>query len=160
MIASRKRVAAVGAEADLLLDGVEQVVDREAVALHPDGIDHRVRADAAGHFHQGFQDARLLVVDDLGSEPAGEFQAARIMVDGDDAGADDPRALHREEPDRTAAPDRDRVALLDLGIHRRHPAGGQDVGEKSTCSSSRPSGITIGPTSEKGTRTYSACPPG
>ena len=40
-----------------------------------------------------------------------------------------------------------------------HPVGRMSE-RNSTSSSSSPSGMTIGPTSEKGTRTYSAWPPG
>ena len=103
----------------------------------------------------------LLEVDHLGAELLRELEPVRIVVDGDHlARAHEERALHREEPDRAAAPDRDGVALLDVGVLRRHPAGRQDVGEEQhLLVLELPSGMTIGPTSEKGTRTYSACPP-
>jgi hypothetical protein len=53
------------------------------------------------------------------------------MVDRDHPlGAHQDRRLDREQPDRAAAPDRDGVAGLDLGILGRHPAGGQDVGKE------------------------------
>ena len=70
-----QRVAAVGADADLLLDGVEEVVDGEAVALHADGVDHGVGADAAGHLHQRLEHLGLLEVDHLGAERRGRAPA-------------------------------------------------------------------------------------
>ena len=52
-------------------------------------------------------------------------------VDGDDPlGAQQKRALDRELADRPAAPDRDRVARLDLAVLRGHVAGREDVGEE------------------------------
>ena len=73
----------------------------------------------------------LLEVDHLGAERAGELEPVRVVVDGDHPRcAHDPRALHGEEADRPAAPDGDGVALLDVGVVGRHPAGRQDVGEE------------------------------
>ena len=69
------------------------------------------------------------------------------------------RALDGELPDRSAAPDRDGIARLDVAVLRGHVAGREDVGEERTCSSEMPAGTLSGPTSANGTRTYSACPP-
>ena len=45
-------------------------------------------------------------------------------------GAQQEGALDRKQPDRAAAPDRDRVAGLDVAHLRAHVAGRQDVGEE------------------------------
>ena len=53
------------------------------------------------------------------------------LVDGDDLlRAEQDRAADRHLPDRAAAPDRHRVVRLDVALHRRLPAGRQDVAEE------------------------------
>lgn len=110
------------------LHRVRDIVDGEAVALHADAVDAGVGANAAGHLVQRLAHIDLAIVEDFGAELLRQLQPVRIMVDGDHpVRAHDQRGLDREQPDRTAAPDRDRVARLDLGILRCHPAGRQDV---------------------------------
>src|SRR3546814_1103506 len=70
-----------------------------------------VGADAAGHLHQRLIGLAFLIVDRLRAETAGEFQPAREMIDGDHPlRAHQEGGLHREQADRAAAPDGDRVA--------------------------------------------------
>ena len=87
----------------------------------PTAVDARVGADAAGHFEQAPREHRPREIEHLGAHRLGQFQPARIMVDRDHPmRAEHERRLDREQPDRPAAPDRDRIARLDLGIDRRH----------------------------------------
>src|SRR4051812_7615628 len=44
--------------------------------------------------------------------------------------AEEDRRADRHLPDRAAAPDRDRVTGLNVGLHCRLPAGREDVGEE------------------------------
>ena len=54
-------------------------------------------------------------------------------------------AADRQLADRPAAPDRDRVARLDVALGRRLPAGREDVARgTAACSSERPSGTLMG----------------
>jgi hypothetical protein len=60
-----------------------------------------------------------------------QTQTLAEAIDRDDASrALHPRAANREQADRTAAPNRDRVARLDVAVLRRHPAGRKNVGEE------------------------------
>src|SRR5689334_20263219 len=104
----------LSAEERVRLHRIGDVVDREAVALHPDAIDAGVGSDPAGHLVEGLADVDLAIVEDLGAELLRKFQTARIMVDRDDpVRAHDERRLDREQADWTAAPDRDRIAGFD-----------------------------------------------
>ena len=59
----------------------------------------------------------------------------------------------------STAPDGDGIASLDVAVFSSHIAGGKDIGQKQDLLVRRPAGILTGPTSAKGTRMYSACPP-
>jgi hypothetical protein len=62
---------------------------------------------------------------------SGHGQPLGDAVDGDHpAGPEHPRALDAELPDRSAPPDGDRVARLDLGVLGGHPGGREDVGQE------------------------------
>ena len=66
------------------------------------------------------------------------------------------RAADAELADRTAAPDRDGVAVLDIGELRALPAGGENVGKKQHLFVGQAIRHLGGQTSAKGTRTYCA----
>ena len=78
-----QRMRPLGAEIDLRLHRVGDIVDGEAVAFHADAIDHRVRADAAGHLVERLADVDLVIVEDLGAELLRQLQPVREMVDRD-----------------------------------------------------------------------------
>ncbi|OMP13419.1 hypothetical protein COLO4_01719 [Corchorus olitorius] len=157
------RVDAVSAQKKRSLDLVDHVIDEEAMRLQPHRVDHRVWTDAACHFHQRFVRFRLLEVDGLRAEFSRQFQAAR--ENGRLAiyprRAHQKRRLNREQV-RTG-PQPHTVVPVSPGSMSAFSAACQPVGRmserNSTSSSSSPSGTTIGPTSENGTRTYSAWPP-
>ena len=103
------------------------------MGLGADGVDAAVRPAAIGHLHQRVVDvdcSSKLMVSRL-AMLCGHVQPLGHVVDRDDAaGAQHPGALDRELADRAAAPDRDRIARLDLGIFGRHVAGREDVGQE------------------------------
>ena len=124
-------MGAIGAEECRCLDLIEHIVDEETVRLQPDAVDYRIGADPAGHQHQRVVNGAFLVVDRFRTKSLGKLQTMREMIDRDDAfGPHQECRLHREQPDRAAAPDGDRIARLNLRIFRSHPAGRQDVGQK------------------------------
>ncbi len=96
--------------------------------LHADRVDHGIHADPAGHFHQGFAHIGLAEVDDLRAQLLRQCETVRIVVDRNHPGcAHHDGRLDREQSDRAAAPHRNRIVGLDVGIFRRHPAGREDV---------------------------------
>src|ERR1051325_6825493 len=92
----------------------------------------RVRSAAARHFAQGVGDAvDFLVVDRLRAAFLREAEPFGNAVDGDHAfGAEHEGAADRELSDRSAAPDGDGIAGLEVAILRGHVAGGKNVGQK------------------------------
>ena len=76
-------------------------------------------------------DILLHEIERLGAGRLRHRQALRHRVDGDHAlGAEQEGAADRELADRAAAPDGDRVAVLDVAELGRHVAGREDVGEE------------------------------
>ncbi len=99
--------------------------------LGTDGIDAGVCAAALGQFLDAVVDILVEEIDGDGAGGARQFQPLRNRVDRDDPlGAEQERAADRHLPDRAAAPDGDRVALLDVAEIRRHVAGRENVGEE------------------------------
>ena len=96
-----------------------------------DRVDAAVGAALVGARHQLVIDVDLREIDRLGAAGLGHRQALGHLVDRDHpAGAHHQRRADGELADRPAAPDRDGVAVLDLGVLGRHVAGREDVREE------------------------------
>ena len=84
-----------------------------------------------GQFLDAVVDIFIQEIDRDGAGGARQFQSLRNRVDGDNAlGPKQERAPDRHLSDRSAAPDGDRVTLLDVAEIRRHVAGRENVGEE------------------------------
>ena len=106
---------------------------RGAVAggLAADRIDAAVGAAVVGPCHQLVVNVDLREIDRLGASGLGHRQPLGHLVDRDhSAGAHHQRRADGELPDRPATPDRDGIAVLDLGVLGGHIAGRKDVGQK------------------------------
>ena len=127
-----KRMRPIGRHEHRRLGAVVPGVERRAVRFEADRVDARVRTLPAGHVAERVEHVDVLVVQRLGAALRGrELEPFGEAIDRDDAfGAEQIGALDRELTDRTAAPDRHRVARLDLAVLGRHVAGREDVGEK------------------------------
>ncbi len=122
---------AFGYRVELRLDLVEDVVGREAVALHADAVDARIGSKSAGHLVERLADRHLRIIEDFGAQLPRERQPRREMINCDHpTGPQQQRRLDREQTHRAAAPDRNRVTGFDVGIDRRVPPGGQNIGQK------------------------------
>ena len=96
--------------------------------LGADRVDAGIGAAALRQLLDAVVDILLHEIERLGAGVAGQRQALRHGVDGDDPpGAQQEGAADRELADRAAAPDGDRVAGLDVAEIRRHVAGREDV---------------------------------
>ena len=126
--------------------------------LGPDRVDTGVRAAAVRQLLDAVVDIVFHEIDRLRAGVARKRETLGHRVDGDDPlGAQQEGAADGELADRAAAPDRDRVAALDVAEVRRHVAGREDIGqEQDLLVAQSPSGTLIGPTSANGTRRYSA----
>jgi hypothetical protein len=98
--------------------------------LRADGLDHRVRAQAAGHL---LDDGDALVAapgDDVGGAVLqGELLPGLVPAHRDNPlSAQLPGGEHREQPDRPVADDRDGLARSRFGGNSAEPAGAEDIG--------------------------------
>ena len=100
--------------------------------LQPDRLDAHVRPAPAGELVQPLAHVGLRIVDHLGPAPGmSELEALRYAVDGDNPlRAQQPRALHRELPDRPTPPHRNGVAGLHVAALDRLIARREDVGQE------------------------------
>ena len=115
MIASRTAIGRSDSSRHRLLGAVVHVLESVAVRFQADGVDARVRAATGRHLRQRLGHAvDLFVVDGLGAAlVARHLQPVVEAVDRDHPlRAEQIGALDREQPDRSAAPDRDGVARL------------------------------------------------
>lgn len=107
-------------------------------------------AAALRHVLNALVDVDFVKIDRLGAGIGGERKPFRDGVDRDDAvGAEQERAADRDLTDRAAAPNRDRVARLDVAEVSCHVAS-LISDRNSTCSSLNPSGTFAGPISARG----------
>ena len=97
-----------------------------------------------------------------GAAGLGHAEPLGHAVDGDHLlGAEQDGAADRHLADGTGAPDRDRVGRLDVALDGPLPAGREDVAEEEhLLVREAVFGTLMCVLSAKGTRTYSACPPG
>ena len=96
--------------------------------FHAHRIDNRVGANAAGHFHQRFANVGLMKIYCVSTQIVGKFQAAWIMIDGDNFfRAHEQSGLDGEEPDGPTSPYSHDIAILDIRIFCRHPARREDI---------------------------------
>ena len=96
-----------------------------------DRVDAAVRTAIVGPRHQLVVDVDLREIDRLGAAGLGHGEALGHLVDRDHpAGAHHQGRADGELADRPAAPDRDGIAVLDLGVLGGHVAGREDVGEE------------------------------
>ena len=143
---------------------LRDLAHRRTVRLHPDRVDHRIRATALGQ-----------VADDL----AEVLRRARVRSIVLTPAAAPAPAARAPGPRRSPCPHRDacaiRVAMSPIGpspsTTRLPPSGtaaystachavGSTSDRYTKRSSGGPSGTLIGSVLPKGTRRYSACPPG
>ena len=110
----------------------DRVETAAAVRFGPDRIDTAVRPATVGHLHETVIDLHVVEVDRLRlTVVLGHFEALRHAVNRDDASrAKHPGALHRELPDRAAAPHCDRITRFDAAVFRGHVAGRKYVGQE------------------------------
>ena len=122
----------VGRQERRRLHLVEDRVGRAvAGGLAADRVDAAVGAALVGARHQLVIDIGLREIDRLGAAGFRHRQPLGHLVDRDHAaGAQHQRRADGELADRSAAPDRDGVARLDLRILGRHVAGREDVREE------------------------------
>ena len=123
---------AIEADTDHLLGTVAVPVDAVSVRLHSYRIYARIGSTSAGHFLKRLDQVRCLrVIDDVGSPVLRHPQPLRNTIDADHlAGAQHLRASDRKLTNRSAAPDCDDTAVLDVAVLRRHVAGGEDVAQE------------------------------
>ncbi len=125
-----EREGTLGLAPHRLLHAVVRVQRSVVVRLHPDGVDARIRAAAAGQLLQDLRNAvDLLVVQRLDAGVrARDLEALVEPVDDDDAlGAEQLRARGCELSDRAGAPDRDDLAAGDVAHLSARVAGREDV---------------------------------
>ena len=133
----------------------------DGVRFGADGVDAGVGAAAVGQFLDALVNVLLHEIDGDGAGVTGHLQALGHGVDGDDAlGAQQEGAADAELGDGAAAEDGDGLTAFDLAELGAHVAVGKMSERNRACSSLMPSGTLTGPTSAKGTRRYSAWPPG
>ena len=115
--------------------GLHLVEDSVSSSMTRGFASHRVDATIGAAFvragHQLVIDIGLREVDCFRATCFGHRETFRNLVDGDHPS----RTHHQgrtdgELPDWSAAPDSDSIAILNLGIFRRHVSGRKDVGQK------------------------------
>src|SRR5688572_10040276 len=91
-------------------------------------IDAAVRSAALGHLHQPVIYPDLFEIDHFRfALILSHLYPLRNTIDRDHPfSAQHPRALHREQPNRTAAPDSDCVTGLDVAVLSRHITSRED----------------------------------
>ena len=158
MIAWRKRDWPVCFQHHGLFCAVISAENTGRVCLHADSVDAGVRSSASGHFFQRVAHVDFFVVERLRAYLlTGHAEPLRKTINGyDTLRPQQESALHCKLADGAAAPDRNRVAGLNIAHLRAHVARWEDIGEKEDLIVLNPSGTLIGPTSAKGTRAYSA----
>ena len=132
-----------------------------AVRLAPDRVDAPVRPAALRHLHQPVVDRLLRRSRSSRPCPAWAIfsrSGTRSMAITRPAPSIQ-RAADGELADRPAAPDRDRVARLDLGLLGGHVAGREDVRQEQHLLVGQAVGHLHGAGVGGRTRRYSACPP-
>src|SRR5437660_208905 len=109
-------------------DGIEA---RLCFGFGADGIDARIGPAAMCHLLDTLVDVFLHEIERLGAALPREVQTLWHGIYRDDAfRTQDERRANGHLPDGAAAPDRNRVALLDVTEIRSHVAGRKYVGEK------------------------------
>ena len=132
MMAWRSDMHPIGRQESCRLDLVNHGIGRTVSGrLAADRVDATVGTAFAGTLHQFVIDIGLREIDGLGAARLCHGKPFRNFINRDDpASSQHQRGADGELSDRTAAPDRDRVARLDLRIDGGHVAGRKNVGQE------------------------------
>src|SRR5678815_543816 len=114
---------AIGREHRHRLGLVVVVVDVRSVRFHADRVYARVWTDAAGHLPQPVEDVGIHRIERLGTRRFSHAAALRNGFNRDySSSTEQEGAANGKLPDRTATPDGNGVARLDVAVLGRHVA--------------------------------------
>ena len=141
-----QRVRSVGGHSREFHPLVVDVIDAHAVRFQTDGIDAGIRAAPARPQMQFFERIDFGIVNRLRARFLRQLESLGNVIDGDHTlRPQQERRLDREQSDRAAAPDGNRVAFLNVAVFRRFVTGRKDVGQEQNLLVGQPFGDFVWP---------------